>query len=110
MPPLVNSRYMFCEALRDAAGNLYLTERTPYRFQDVSDNRFHTVMLGETFHQLAEQYFPSIPDAASLWWIIPDFQPTPIHDPTLALVPGTVLVIPSERLVQEEIFNPANHA
>jgi hypothetical protein len=109
MPPLVNSRYQFCSALKDADGNLYLTERTPYRFKAFNDNRFHTVIQGETLHSLAEQFFPSIADSANLWWVIADFQPTPIHDPTIELAPGRQMVIPSERVVQEEIFNPANH-
>jgi hypothetical protein len=37
--------------------------------------------------------------------VIADFQPDPIHDPTLELEPGRVLVIASLRTVLEEIFS-----
>ena len=37
--------------------------------------------------------------------MIADFQPGPIHDPTLALDVGRALVIPSVRVVTEEILS-----
>jgi hypothetical protein len=42
---------------------------------------------------------------SGLWWIIADFQPDPIHDPTVRLTPGRTLYIPSLRTVQEEVFS-----
>jgi hypothetical protein len=47
---------------------------------------------------------------AGLWWVIADFQPDPVHDPTLSLEPGRVLVVPSIRTVQEEIFSETRRA
>jgi len=39
-----------------------------------------------------------------LYWVIMDYQPTPIHDPTIRLAEGTVLVIPSVALVIEQVL------
>lgn len=105
MPPKIWSRHTFSKAYRDAYGDLVLTEPTPYRYRDFEDNRFHVVVYGETLFELAKKYFPSFPRPDGLWWIIADFQPEPIHDPTIQLTPGDTLVIPSERTVVEEIFS-----
>lgn len=105
MPPKPFSRYFFCKGLKDSSGNVYLSERVPFRYQDLRDNRYHQVAKGDTLHSLAERYFEGIDDAADLWWVIADYQPEPIHDPTLLLTPGMTLVIPSVRLLTEEIFN-----
>lgn len=107
MPPLSFSRFFFTQGIKDPNGNLFLTDREPYRFQDLSDNRFHMVVVGDTLHTLADRYFDGVGDAAQLFWVIADYQPEPIIDPTLVLTPGRVLVIPSIRLLTEEIFSEA---
>jgi hypothetical protein len=104
MPPMRDSRYEHCRAIRDDAGNLYLTEREPYRFRPLPDTRIHTLTEGETLYTIAGRYFRPRPRACGLWWIIADFQPDPILDPTLALEPGRRLFIPSLRVVEEEIL------
>ncbi len=43
--------------------------------------------------------------AAAKHILIADFQPDPIHDPTLSLEVGRVLVVPSLRTVTEEVFS-----
>ena len=63
------------------------------------------VKEGETLYSLAGRYFAPLPRPAGLWWIIADFQPDPIHDPTLALDVGRALVVPSVRVVTEEILS-----
>ncbi|HWN70639.1 MAG TPA: LysM domain-containing protein [Haliangium sp.] len=106
MPPMRDSRFEHCRAIRDDAGNLYLTEREPYRFRPLPDTRIHTVAEGETLYTIAGRYFRPRPRACGLWWIIADFQPDPILDPTLALEPGRRLFITSLRVVEEEILGP----
>jgi hypothetical protein len=109
VPPHIFSRHLFTRGYTDADGNLYLSMREKYGYRKMSDNRYHEIVQGDTLHGLAERYFSPLPEAAQLWWIIADFQPpgaTYIHDPTLELTPGSVLVLPSVRLIQEEIFNP----
>jgi len=111
MPPRLYSRYMFCVGLRDEQERFYLSERDPFVFQNFPDNRTHVVADGETLWSLAARYFQGFEDPALLWWIIADFQPdaesnpAPIFDPTIALAPGTKLVIPSIQTVQNEIFH-----
>ena len=105
MPPRRYSRYAFCEALLDDDERLFLTDREPYRFRALSDNRQHVVKEGETLFSLAGRYFAPLPRPAGLWWIIADFQSDPIQDPTLGLEVGSVLVVPSMRTVVEEIFS-----
>lgn len=105
MPPRRFSRYTFSAAILDEDERLFLTEREPFRFRPLADNRHHIVKEGDTLFSLAGRYFAPLPRPAGLWWIIADFQPDdPVHDPTLSLEVGRVLVIPSLRTVTEEIF------
>ena len=107
MPPTASSRYLFCTAQNDAEGRLYLTRRIPYRYRDLVDNRHHVCRQGDTLWQIAHRYFSPTPNAAWLWWVIAEFQPSPILDPTLELELGRTLVIPATRLLTDAIFNPA---
>ncbi len=107
MPPKIFSRHEFTLGVRDAADNLILTEREPFRFQSFGDNVRHTVREGDTLFTLADLFFDGLTERpAGLWWVIADFQPDPILDPTLELEPGRVMIIPSVRTVREEVFNP----
>jgi hypothetical protein len=105
MPPRKFSRHTFCRAYTDATGALVLTDPVPFRFKNYSDNRHHTVQGGETLFSIAGAEFKSFYRPNGLWWIIADYQPNPIHDPTLKLAEGTILVIPSDRTIFEEIFD-----
>jgi hypothetical protein len=105
MPPRRFSRYTFTSGVLDDEERLFLTEREPYRFRALSDNRQHIVKEGDTLFSLAGRYFAPLPRPAGLWWVIADFQPDPIHDPTLSLEVGRVLVVPSIRTVVEEVFS-----
>lgn len=105
MPPRKYSRNSYCAGFRDSEGSRYLTDRERYLFRHLADTRLHVVQDGDDLFRLAGRYFSPLPRACGLWWIIADFQPQPIHDPTLALAPGTVLQIPSIRTVVEDIFN-----
>lgn len=101
------SRYRYCTVLSaaDSHETKYLDEREPFRFQDETDNRFYTAVDGDTWWGLCHKFFPSFPRKAGLWWLLCEFQPEPVIDPTLAIQPGTQIVIPSERLVRTQVFN-----
>lgn len=99
-----NSRHTFCLSWFDDSKRLYLDARSPYGYRAFSDNSVHTVKQGETIWSIAGQHFAPHPRAAGLWWAIADFQPNPIHDPTIALVSGSLLVLPSLRTVLEEVL------
>lgn len=104
---LRDSRYQYCLEMFDAAGVPYITEPEPFVFRVERDNVVHTVVEGDTLWNLAHRYFAGHRRPKGLWWLIGQFQPTPIVDPTLALVPGTKLIIPSARLLRLAVFSPA---
>lgn len=105
MPPHRNSRYLGQKGVYDQNGNLILTTRNRFSYDSkLGGIRRHVVIEGENLQTIAFRYFNSIPNAEHLWWVIADFQPEPIFDGTLDLVPGTVLYIPSTRVVQDRII------
>lgn len=100
------SRHRFSLAYRDEdAGVVFLSERVPYTYRDFSDNQQHRVQLGDTLWTLAGKRFKGMPRPSGFWWVIADFQPDRIFDPTLRLVEGTIVVLPSLRVLQQEILN-----
>lgn len=107
MPPRIGSRYTFCSGVRDDVGRLVLTDREPYRYQSHPDTRVHVVAEGDTLFSLAGRYFAPLPRACGFWWVIADFQPDPILDPTLRLTPGRQLHIPSFRVLTDVILGEA---
>ena len=102
--PGPGSRYAFCEAIRYDDGTVDLTRRAPFRFREIQDTRRHIVVGGETLAVLAARYFAPREDAPRLWWVIADFQPTPILDPTIALEAGAEIFVPSLRVIEEVIL------
>jgi len=105
MPPKTGSRYSFTLGVLDEEGRRLLTEREPYCYHHHSDNRTHTIVEGDTLWGLAGRYFAPLPRACGFWWVIADFQPQPIIDPTLTLSPGRTLFIPSLRVLTDIIFS-----
>jgi hypothetical protein len=93
--------------VRDSEGALVLTPPSPFRFVTRSDTIVHEVSEGDSLFTLAGRYYAAIDPARAcgLWWVIADFQPEPIYDPTCRLAPGAVLYVPSVRTVLEEVFN-----
>ncbi len=111
MPPRKFSRHTFTTGFKDTSGpaevadRIQLTDREPFTYRNLSDNVHHTVLEGENLFNLAARYFDGVDSPAQLWWVIADFQPDPILDPTIALIPGQVVVIPSLRTVIESVFS-----
>ncbi len=105
MPPRRYSRYSYCITVPDDEGKLFLTERVPFRFRPLQDTTQYSVKEGDSLQALAAREYAGLPRPAGLWWIIADFQPEPIFDPTVVLAAGQVLYIPSLRVVQEQVFN-----
>lgn len=105
MPPRRFSRYSFTSAILDSQDRLYLTTAQAFRFRNLNDNRRHVVSDGDTLFTLAFKYFKPLPRPAGLWWVIADFQPDPIFDPTVQLTEGRVIFVPSIRTVLEDVFN-----
>lgn len=105
MPPNRFSRHRFSLGVLDDDEHLFLSERTPYVFRELQDNKQHVVSSNDTLWALAGRYFVGIPRPSGLWWVIADFQPDPILDPTIKLVEGSIVIVPSLRTVQQEILN-----
>jgi hypothetical protein len=105
MPPRRFSRHSFALGVQDGAERLHLTDRELFRFRKLDDNRTHTVAEGETLYSIAAAKFSNFPRPAGLFWVVADFQPIPIQDPTVMPEAGTVLIVPSERTVSDLIFN-----
>lgn len=101
----ITSRYGFSAASVDESERLFLDQRVFFRYRALDDNRVHQVKSGDTLWRLAGRFFHPQPRPAGLWWVIADFQPIPIHDPTLLLVEGSLLVIPSLRTVMTRILS-----
>jgi len=98
------SRHTFTEGRVDDADRAFLTDRAPFRFKALPDNRVHLVVQGDTLFGVAGRYFQPLERPAGYWWVLADFQPHPIHDPTIALVAGSVLIVPSVRTLLEDIL------
>lgn len=107
MPPRVNSRYTFTLAVSEEedVDTLFLTEREPFGFRVLNDNVTHQIAEGETLWTLAARFYSGVNRPASLWWVIADFQPDPIIDPTIKLEIGATIVIPSLRTVVEDVLS-----
>jgi hypothetical protein len=106
MPPDIYSRYSFSASYEDANGKMFLTRAEPIRFEQREDNRNHLVNEGDSLSNLAGRYFDGFTDRPERFWkVIADFQPIPIHDPTIKLSPGSVVVIPSVRFLIEVVFD-----
>jgi nucleoid-associated protein YgaU len=104
------SRYRYNRAYADAVAYPYLDEREPVRYRAERDNVFHTAQAGDTWWGLAQRYYPGYERASGLWWALCEFQPQPVVDPTLAIPAGTVVVIPSARLLRLAVFSDGQRA
>ncbi len=105
MPPFRFSRYEFTRGLQDAQERQFLGEREPFRFQAFQDNRTHKVTAGDTLFTLAGRFFKGLVRPAGFWWVIADFQPAPIFDPTEPLEVGRDLLISSVQVVLDVILS-----
>ncbi len=108
MPPGKFSRFAYAFGRRDpddAGQRTYLTDRVRFFFIPLADNIQHVVVDGDTLWNLASRFYAPIQRPGGLWWVIADFQPDPIHDPTIRLETGRLMIVPSLRTVTEQIFS-----
>lgn len=99
------SRYLGLAQETDTAGRIFLADREPFVYAERTDNIVHTAVMGDTWFNLAQRYYRDISLRASgLWWVLCDFQPQPVVDPTLAIPPGSKVYLPSPLVVQSEVL------
>lgn len=99
--PSTYSRDRYCFGLFDGLGNLYLSDPAPVRFQVRADNISHVIIAGETWETIALAEYGR-PEVAH---VLADYQPEPVIDMTIELIGGSELILPSPRMMYEEIFN-----
>jgi hypothetical protein len=78
---------------------LFYGNREPIRFQDHPDNVLYVVEAGDTLWRIAARHFAGFPEPSNMWWAIAEYQPEPIGDSTLQLLPGSRLILPPPTLV-----------
>ncbi len=105
MPPQRSSRHLLTTALTDNSERVFLSERVPFRFIELPDNRKHTVKEGDDLFNIAGRYFAPLNRPAGFFWAVADFQPDPIIDPTLKITFGRILFVPSIRTLVESILS-----
>ena len=107
MPPGNLSRHLFSRAIQLPDRRVVLTDREPFSFREFEDTRRVRVQERDTLYGLAAFHFnvPDIERPSDLWFVIADFQPVPIHDPTIKLTPGSTIHIVSIRVLFEEVFS-----
>src|SRR5688572_12344109 len=104
MPPTLDSRHILASGVtRIEDGLTYLLDREPFRFVDRPDNRRIIAGVYDTWQSLANEWLKPIRNPAQRWWVLADFQPDPITDPTVPPVPGTLVYIPTPEFVLAEI-------
>jgi hypothetical protein len=102
---MMNSRYAYSIGKIDNDGITYLTDPEPFPYDNKLPGTIkHVVADGETIWTIARKYYSSIKNAEHLWWVIADFQPVPLHDMTIDLTVGSILYIPSMRVLSEQIL------
>lgn len=100
------SRYYASEVYQAWNGAYLLTEYEPFRYADREDNIVHSAVEGDSWFTLAEKYYWMISTrACGLWWIICDFQPEPVVDPTLRIPAGKTIILPGPATVRDEILS-----
>lgn len=100
----IYSRYRWCEIYQDERGRRFFGPRPRFGYRDLPDNRLHVVRGGERLWHVSQLAFPGHPRNGNLWWVIADFQPEPILDPTIILPDGQQLYVPSTRTLETLIL------
>jgi len=106
MPMYPWSRYRYCTLFTGDDSVSYIDEREPFGYRDEVDNRYHRSRRGDTWWGLAHLYFQGVPRACGLWWLICEYQPTRVIDPTCVIEENTLIVVPSMRVIRMMVFSP----
>jgi len=105
MPPGQFSRHLLVTGLtRVTDGQRFLLDREPFRFVPRPDTRRIVAKGGDTWQSLAFEHLNPVSNAEQLWWVLTDFQPEPVLDPTIPPVPGTIIYIPAPEFVLSELW------
>lgn len=94
------SRYRLAITVRDESQNLAYTLIRDSRslYDPAADNRIYQAQAGENVYSIAARHFRGFERPAALFWIIADYQPTPILDPAKDLDGTKVYIPPAEKV------------
>ncbi|MBK6845555.1 MAG: hypothetical protein IPG88_25275 [Gemmatimonadetes bacterium] len=104
MAPRTGSAHSFALGVRRARAAV-LTEREPTAFASTRTRASTSSHRGDMLFDLAGRYFAPLRWACGFWWVLADFQPDPIVDPTLELEVGRRLFVPSLRVLTDVILS-----
>lgn len=99
------SRYNLATIIVEENGLIHWGMRDRLLYQDLNGIVTHTVIEGETLWSIAAKHYGTA--GPELWWVLADFQPEPINDPTIALVAGQTLLIPPLSAVRTALAGDA---
>jgi len=103
----MSTRYDDAYIIKDINGNDIVVPRAFFRYKEIDDNIIHIAKDNESLWEIATQYYSDVLQNPSLhYWIIADYQPEPILDPTQTMVQGRTIYVPSIRTIETLINNP----
>lgn len=103
--PSIESRYSSTDVYEAFTGNTLRDDYIPFRYEAFDDNIVHVAAEGDTWWTIAQRYYFHISsNAGRLWWVVCDFQPQPVVDPTIAISPNRTVIIPSPLVVLTQVL------
>lgn len=91
-------------ATRISDGLTFMLDREPLYFQPRSDNKRIVAEKGDTWWSLAAKHLSALRNPEQFFWVLCDYQPTPILDPTVDPTPGAIVFIPDEDFFMSTYF------
>lgn len=99
------SRFRCAELIRTDDGYLHWDLRRTLEYLGHEDDIAHEVQPDDTWHSLAYKFYGTEFGGANLWWVIADYQPEPVLDPTVLPTPGDIVMIPAPSIIQDFILS-----
>lgn len=101
----MTQRYELCYQAQ-IGDTLRTLPRAKYGYRDFTDNQTYVVSERESLFTIASRFYRGKLKRPSMWyWVIADFQPTPIIDVTRTIEAGTKLIIPSVNTILNQIMS-----
>lgn len=97
-----NSRYRLSFVVSDEVRGIRynLLRRERVSFDSNAENRLYQAQSGENSFAVAAKHFRRYARPASLFWLVCEYQPTPILDPTTDLGGRTIYIPPDSKVTE----------
>ena len=104
--PSTISLFRFCQAYTAPNGRMYLTDIQPFTYEELTDTTTHVVIGEQRIEDVAAIHYQVYGEEACLLaQVLALFQPEPLLDPTVPLVAGSTVFVPSLRVIEERVFS-----